>query len=144
MSELFLIAEIDGAMIAIESDMVESVVRVQDFIPVPRVDPLVAGIFALRSRVLTLIDTQFAVTEKPRPVPENALAIIAQIGGFHFGLLVDAVKDVVTVQPEQYVTSIKAGSNWMPYSKGLVDVDGQIVVIICPAKIVEGKQDMAA
>jgi purine-binding chemotaxis protein CheW len=144
MSELFLIAEIDGAMIAIESDMVESVVRVQDFIPVPRIDPLVAGIFALRSRVLTLIDTQFAVTERPRPVPANALAIIAQIGGFHFGLLVDAVKDVVTVQPEQYVTSIKAGSNWMPYSKGLVDIDGQIVVIICPAKIVEGKQDMAA
>ncbi len=144
MSELFLLAEIDGAMIAIESDVVESVVRVQDFIPVPRVDPLVAGIFALRSRVLTLIDTQFAVTEKKRPVPENALAIIAQIGGFHFGLLVDAVKDVVTVQPDQYETSIKAGSNWMQYSKGLVDVDGQIVVIICPAKIVEGKQDMAA
>lgn len=144
MSELFLLAEIDGAMIAIESDVVESVVRVQDFIPVPRVDPLVAGIFALRSRVLTLIDTQFAVTEKQKPVPENALAIIAQIGGFHFGLLVDAVKDVVTVQPDQYETSIKAGSNWMQYSKGLVDVDGQIVVIICPAKIVEGKQDMAA
>ena len=144
MSELFLLAEIDGAMIAIESDVVESVVRVQDFIPVPRVDPLVAGIFALRSRVLTLIDTQFAVTEKQKPVPENALAIIAQIGGFHFGLLVDAVKDVVTVHPDQYETSIKAGSNWMQYSKGLVDVDGQIVVIICPAKIVEGKQDMAA
>lgn len=144
MSELFLLAEIDGAMIAIESDVVESVVWVQDFIPVPRVDPLVAGIFALRSRVLTLIDTQFAVTEKQKPVPENALAIIAQIGGFHFGLLVDAVKDVVTVQPDQYETSIKAGSNWMQYSKGLVDVDGQIVVIICPAKIVEGKQDMAA
>ncbi len=144
MSELFLLAEIDGAMIAIESDVVESVVRVEDFIPVPRVDPLVAGIFALRSRVLTLIDTQFAVTEKQKPVPENALAIIAQIGGFHFGLLVDAVKDVVTVQPDQYETSIKAGSNWMQYSKGLVDVDGQIVVIICPAKIVEGKQDMAA
>ena len=144
MSELFLLAEIDGAMIAIESDVVESVVRVQDFIPVPRVDPLVAGIFALRSRVLTLIDTQFAVTEKKKTVPENALAIIAQIGGFHFGLLVDAVQDVVTVQPKQYVTSIKAGSNWMQYSKGLVDVDGQIVVIICPAKIVEGKQDMAA
>lgn len=144
MSELFLLAEIDGAMIAIESDVVESVVRVQDFIPVPRVDPLVAGIFALRSRVLTLIDTQFAVTEKKKTVPENALAIIAQIGGFHFGLLVDAVQDVVTVQPKQYVTSIKAGSNWMQYSKGLVDVDGQIVVIICPAKIVEGKLDMAA
>ncbi len=144
MSELFLLAEIEGTTIAIASDVVESVVRVQDFIPVPRVDPLVAGIFALRSRVLTLIDTQFAITGKKQTVPDNALAIIAEIGGFHFGLLVSAVHDVVTVEPDQYETGIQPGNNWSNFTQSLVKIDGKIVVVLCPAKIVEGTYALAA
>jgi purine-binding chemotaxis protein CheW len=144
MPELFLLADIDGTTIAIASDVVESVVRVQDFIPVPRVEPLVAGIFALRSRVLTLIDTQYAITGKKQAVSENALAIIAEIGGFHFGLLVDAVHDVVTIFPDQYETGIKPGASWANFTQSLVKVDGKIIVVLCPAKIVEGTQSLAA
>lgn len=144
MSELFLLADVDGTTVAIASAAVESVVRVPDFTPVPRVDPLVAGIFALRSRVLTLIDTQFAVTGKQRSVPENALAIIAEIGGFHFGLLVDSVNDVVTVLPEQYETGFTPSSNWMNITTGLVNVGGKVIVILCPSAIIEGTQQRAA
>jgi purine-binding chemotaxis protein CheW len=144
MSQLFLLAEIDGTDIAIACDVVESVVRVHDIITVPRVDPLVAGIFALRSRVLTLIDTQFAVTGKQQPVPANALAVIADIGGFHFGLLVSAVKDAVTIDEDQYETEIKPGPAWQYFTKALVKVDGKIVVVLCPSKIVEGNQSLAA
>jgi purine-binding chemotaxis protein CheW len=144
MSNLYLLAEIDGTDIAIASDVVESVVRVSDYIPVPRVDPLVAGIFALRSRVLTLIDTQFAITGKQQIVPNNALAIIAEIGGFHFGLLVSSVKDVVTIHADQHEHAVKPGANWVNYTETLVKIDGKLVVVVCPSKIIEGTLAIAA
>ncbi len=144
MSGLYLLAEIDGTDVAIASGFVESVVRVQDFIPVPRVDPLVAGIFALRSRVLTLIDTQFAITGQKQIVPANALAIIAEIDGFHFGLLVSSIRDVVTINDDQYEQGIKPGADWANYTDSLVKIDGKIIVVLCPSKIIEGTLAMAA
>ena len=50
MNALYLIAVIDGSRVAIQSDLVEAVVRVNDVIPVPKSNPSVAGLFALRSR----------------------------------------------------------------------------------------------
>jgi purine-binding chemotaxis protein CheW len=132
MAQLFLLAEINGTAIAIASDVVESVVRVQNVIPVPRADPLVAGIFALRSRVLTLIDTQYAVTSKRIGTPDNALAIIAQIGGCHFGLIVDAVKDVVEIDDNQHEHTITPSAQWGQLAESLVNIDGKIVVVVCP------------
>ncbi len=144
MPELFLLAEIDGTNVAIASDVVESVVHVQDFVRVPRADPLVAGVFALRSRVLTLIDTQYAVTGQSKPVPENALAVIAEIGGSHFGLIVGAVTDVVSIDESQYERAITPGPNWRKFAKSLVKIDGKIVVVLCPSKIVTGTLALAA
>jgi purine-binding chemotaxis protein CheW len=144
MPELFLLAEIDGTSVAIASEVVESVVHVHDFIRVPRADPLVAGIFALRSRVLTLIDTQYAVTGKSKPVPENALAVIAEIGGFHFGLIVGGVTDVITIEENQYEHAITPGPNWRKCTKSLANIDGRIVVVLCPSKLVTGTQALAA
>jgi purine-binding chemotaxis protein CheW len=144
MPELFLLAEIDGTSVAIASEAVESVIHVQDFIRVPRSDPLVAGIFALRSRVLTLIDTQYAVTGKSKPVPENALAVIAEIDGFHFGLIVGAVTDVISIEASQYEHAITPGPNWRNCAKSLVNIDGRIVVVLCPRKLIAGTRALTA
>ncbi len=144
MAELFLLAEIDGTSVAIASDVVESVVHVPDFVRVPRADPLVAGVFALRSRVLTLIDTQYAVTGRSKPVAKNALAVIAEIDGFHFGLIVGAVTDVISIDDSQYEHAITPGPNWRKFAKSLVKIDGKIVVVLCPSKIVTGTRALAA
>ena len=56
MSSLLLVVTIGGQRVALPSDAVESVVELDTLIPVPRAAPHVAGLSALRSRVLTVID----------------------------------------------------------------------------------------
>ena len=56
MNELLLIVTIAGQRVALPADAVESVVELDTLIPVPRAAPHVAGLSALRSRVLTVID----------------------------------------------------------------------------------------
>jgi purine-binding chemotaxis protein CheW len=144
MTALYLIAHIDGCRVAIESDRVESIVHVPDIIPVPRSDPSVAGLFALRSRVLTLIDSQFVVTGHRRQLEKGCLAVVAEVGGHHFGLAVDRVEDVVSIAEADIQAAIAPAAQWKQIISETASVNGDLVMILDPARLVAGQQVLAA
>jgi purine-binding chemotaxis protein CheW len=144
MTSLYLIAHINGACIAINSDWIESLVHVYDVVPAPKSDPVIVGLFALRSRVLTLIDTQFWVTGQQQTVKKGALAVVAEIAGHHYGLLVDSVEDVVSIQREQIETRIKPPKEWAPLVEGTASVSDKLIMILDPVALVNGPELLAA
>lgn len=144
MTGLYLVAYIDGCRVAIESDRVESIVHVPDIIPVPQSDPSIAGLFALRSRVLTLIDSQYIVTGVRRELKKGCLAVVAEIGGHHFGLAVDRVQDVVTISPDDIQSEIGPDDRWKTIISQTASVGGELVMILDPARLVAGEQSLAA
>lgn len=144
MPSLYLIAQINGVRVAIDSDGIESLVNISEIIPVPRCDPSVAGLFALRSRVLTLIDSQYMVTGTTKPAVKGALAVVAEIGGHHFGLLVDAVEDIVSIADHQIEQNIKPPAIWASLVTDTASVDGDLVMILDVRRLVSGKEALAA
>ncbi|PNB54031.1 chemotaxis protein CheW, partial [Pseudomonas sp. GW531-E2] len=90
---LFLIAQIAGRPVAIESSQVESVVDIGSIIPVPRAERQVRGLAALRSRVVTVIDTRAALGLEAAEV-DASRAIITIVEGHYYAILVDALDDV--------------------------------------------------
>ncbi len=144
MGALYLIAIINGARIAIESDRVESVVNVHDVIPVPKSNAAVAGLFALRSRVLTLIDSQVLVTGKPKARDGSVLAVIANIGGHAFGLIVDSVEDVVSIEEDMIEQSINPGDEWRALVTSVAIIDDKMVMIVDPVQLTGGIEAVAA
>lgn len=144
MQSLFLIARINDARVAIHSDLVESVVRVHDVVPIPRCDPIVVGLFALRSRVLTLIDSQFFATGVSRPFQPGTLAIVAEISGQQYGFLVESVEDAIGIDPAKIEKNVAPPREWAAAAEGLVEVEGEIAIIIDPGKLIDSKKAMAA
>lgn len=138
MTNLFLIAHLGGSRVAIESGSVESIVHVPEIVSVPMCDPSVAGIFALRSRVLTLIDTQLLVTSVPQPANKGALAVVTEIAGHQYGLLVDKVEDVVAITDDQIETKITAPTAWARYVRNIATTDGELVMILDTDALVSG------
>jgi purine-binding chemotaxis protein CheW len=136
MSKLYLLAEIAGVEIAICSDVIESVVNVGEVVAVPRCDPVIAGLFALRSRVLTLVDCQYRITRNRKTVVKGSLAAIATIGGHSFGLLVDRVFDVTTVSDDAVHPAVKLAPEWAPIVSNLVAIDDRMVMMIDPERLV--------
>ncbi|MCC6478136.1 chemotaxis protein CheW [Sphingorhabdus sp.] len=136
MDRLFLLTQIAGTEVAICSNIVESVVSIGEVSPVPRCDPVIAGLFALRSRVLTLIDCQYRVTGVQAPIGKGALAAIASIGGHSFGLLVEKVYDVVTVSEDAMCPAVKLGEGWTDIVSSLLAIDGRLVMVIDPDRLV--------
>jgi len=138
MTDLFLIAHVGGARVAIESGAVESIVHVPEIVPVPMCDPSVIGIFALRSRVLTLIDTQLLITSLPQSGKKGALAVVTEIAGHQYGLLVDKVDDVVPIAGDQIETQITPSAAWAPYVSSIATTDGELVMILNTDALVSG------
>ncbi|MGL5838606.1 MAG: chemotaxis protein CheW [Sphingorhabdus sp.] len=136
MPVLYLLAEIAGTEVAIRSDIIESVVTVGDTVNVPRCDPAVAGLFALRSRVLTLIDCQYKITQKRKSTIKGSLAAIASIGGHSFGLLVDRVYDVTTVDDSALQPAVKLNRQWASIVSNLLVIEDRMVMVIDPERLV--------
>jgi purine-binding chemotaxis protein CheW len=144
MQSLFLIAEIAGSCIAVNSATVESVIHIGDIVPVPKCHPNIAGLVALRSRVLTLIDCQYAITNEKKVPKKGDLAIISEINGHFYGLLVDSVSEAIEIDPVSYVHDIKLAHAWHEITTNVARVGEDLLLIIDPSILVTGSLAQAA
>ena len=144
MEKLYLLAEFAGESVAINCSYIESVVHVQNVVSVPRCDKSVAGIFALRSRVLTLVDSKYVVTGEPSELGLKLLAVIMEIAGHSYGLLIDRAYEVVSISDAQQVNNVSVAPQWQAIVSCLAVVDGKSTMVIEPEALDEGEVLIAA
>jgi purine-binding chemotaxis protein CheW len=144
MQQLFLIAMIADTEVAISSDCIESVVNVGEVIDVPQSDPLVAGLIALRSRVLTLIDCQYAVSGERQARGKASLAVIATVAGHPYALLVDSVKDVISVATDVIKPASKLDPRWSRIVNDVIEFEDRMVMQLSPDILLMPQSAMAA
>ncbi|MBX9796357.1 chemotaxis protein CheW [Sphingomonas sp.] len=138
MSErLFLIARIAGRTIAIDSDQVESVVDIGAITPVPRASASVRGLAALRSRVVTVIDTSVCLGFPPPETPPGR-AVITYGDGHHYAVLVEALEDIAVYPVAPLSGGISIEGGWARAGCGVVDRDGDPVLAIDLRAILPG------
>lgn len=126
---LYLIAHIAGRAVAIESSQVESVVDIAAVVPVPRAVPQVLGLTALRSRVVTVIDSKAALG-LPSGGTAAGRAVITGIDGQHYAVLVDSVEDVALFDLLPLSSGIVLGGRWGAAGCGTVEREGEAVLVI--------------
>lgn len=143
MQDLYLIVEIAGQRAVLPASFVESVVEVEDIAPVPCAPPHVFGLFALRSRVLTVIDTIAALGEGQSARGEKQ-AVIVTVDGHLYGLLVDNVDDVVPIEGAAATPRALLSPGWVRFSKGVLEHDGQPLLLIDVPAMIAGPLDLAA
>ena len=98
----------------------------------------------MRSRVLTLIDSQYVLTGERRILQRGCLAVVVEIAGHYFGLAVDKVEDVVPLSVDNIQQCIQPESQWQSIVSETVEVGEQLVMILDPAKLVSHEQLLAA
>lgn len=134
MAHLYLIAQIAGRAVAIDSDQVESVVDIGEVTAVPRASEHVRGLAALRSRVVTVVDTQSALG-----IPGGSQAkraVITHVEGHHYALLVDALDDVAPFDLLPLASGVALDAAWRNAGRGIVERDGEPILAIDLASLV--------
>jgi purine-binding chemotaxis protein CheW len=145
MSELLLIVTIAGQRVALPAAAVESVVELDTLIPVPRAAPHVAGLSALRSRVLTVIDCmrslELGTSDTSAGIREAA---VVELEGHHYALIVDIVEDVVEAIGEPSPVRAAMGDGWERVSKGMVETEVGPLLLVDVEALVSGVEARAA
>ena len=140
MNELLLIVSIAGSRVALPAADVESVVEIDTLIPVPRAPAHLAGLSALRSRVLTVIDCRRSLDLGSTDLNDGKLheAAVVELDGHHYALTVDAVEDVVEALSEPAPIRAAMGDGWERVSKGMVETEEGPLLLVDIAAVVAG------
>jgi purine-binding chemotaxis protein CheW len=144
-SELLLVVTIAGERVGLRAAAVESVVELEALIPVPRAAAHVAGLSALRSRVLTVIDCmrslELGETDCSDGIREAA---VVELDGHHYALIVDLVDDVVEAASDPTPVRAAMGPGWERVSEGMVETDAGPLLLVDVAALVAGNETKAA
>jgi purine-binding chemotaxis protein CheW len=139
MNALFLIVTIAGQRIALPAATIESVVEIDAIEPVPLVPPHVAGLFALRSRVMTVIDSCASVDHGRFDWKGRAEAVIANCDGHGYAILVENVDDVVEPNAAVVPTRAVLTPGWARVALGMIEIDGEALLVVDPDALVSGR-----
>ena len=139
MSQLLLIVSIGESRVAFPSAAIESVVELDTLIPVPRAAPHVAGLSALRSRVLTVIDTlrslDLGSTDCSDGIREAA---VVELDGHHYALIVDSVEDVVEALSDPVPVRAAMGEGWERVALGMVETEEGPLLLVDVGALIAG------
>lgn len=138
MTRLFLVAKIANERVAIPAADVEAVVKLESISAVPRAAPHVAGLAALRSRVLTVIDCRLSLEIGCFQRQGPTEAIIVTHEGHSYALLVDRVEDVLNVAGEVEPIRIPLSPGWRRAAMGVLEVEGDVLLLVDPHALVAG------
>lgn len=145
MSDLLLIVSIAGERVGLRSCQVESVVELDSVIPVPRAAPHVAGLSALRSRVLTVIDAKRSLDLGDSECAEGIReAAVVEIDGHHYALIVDDVEDVVEALSEPSPVRAAMEPGWERVAIGMIETETGPILLLDVAAIVAGTETSRA
>lgn len=132
MSGIHLIGTIGTHAVALPADAVEAVVRIEETVTVPGAPPSVRGLAAIRSRILTVIDSACVVGEVGGAARYMA---IVSIDGHGYGLTLDTVEDVVELGMTQAMpATLSAG--WAQLDPRLCDHRGRVLLVVRPEALI--------
>jgi purine-binding chemotaxis protein CheW len=145
MNQLLLIVTIAGERVALPAEAVESVVELDTLITVPRAAAHVAGLSALRSRVLTVIDCMRALDLGTTDCLDGIReAAVVELDGHHYALIVDAVEDVVEALTEPAPIRAAMGAGWERGSVGMVETEVGPLLLVDVAALIGGAPEVRA
>ena len=145
MNELLLVVAIAGERVALPAAVVEAVVELDTLIPVPRAAPHVAGLSALRSRVLTVIDCKRSLELGDSDCSGGIReAAVVEFDGHHYALIVDLVEDVVETLTRATPVRATMGAGWERVSQGMVDTETGPLLLVDVAGLITGAAEAKA
>jgi purine-binding chemotaxis protein CheW len=142
-AELLLIVRLAGERIALSAADVESVVEIDALTPVPGAAGHIAGLAALRSRVLTVIDCLASLDPARRLAEGHSEAVMTVVDGHPYALMVEAVEDVVEASGERQPAASLAGG-WRRIGSATVEADGDLLLLADIEALIAGPGREAA
>lgn len=144
MQKLYLVARIADTRVALRSSAIHSVVTVGTPVEVPAAPPHVAGLFALRSRIFTLIDPHVLIGLPAVPVAAGQRVIVVDVAGHGYALIADEIEDVCFIDVPETRVAGKLSPGWARVAEAMIEHQGAALLVVDPSHFVTLPMERAA
>ncbi len=134
-----------GQLFGLPIERVQDVFKPSRITRVPLAGPEIAGVLNLRGRIVTAIDMRRRFDLHARDDGQAPMAIGIESRGELFGLLVDAVGEVLQLPDrEREPNPINLDRKLAHVSAGVFRLDGQLLVVLDIDRVLDLTSDAAA
>lgn len=144
MSQLLVMTQIAGRRCALGAHDVKSVIELGTITPVPRSPEYIAGITALRSQALTVIECRRSLGFPEIVWATDHRAAVVAIEGHSYALMVDAIEDITTAQSAPEEVPGGFGPEWSRVATGMVETTIGPALLIDLAALIRGPVTLGA
>ena len=124
---------------------VQDVLGTQRITRIPLAPAEVAGSLNLRGRIVTAIDIRVRLRLPPRPDGKQAMSVVVDHGGELYSLLVDSVGEVLSLSAgDAERNPATLDPIWREVSAGIYRLDGNLLVVLDVAKVLDFSMRAAA
>lgn len=132
---LFLI---DGCTYGIEIQYITEIIGIQQITIIPKVPDYIKGVINLRGKVVPIMSVRKRFGKEEIPYDERTCIIVIEWEGTSVGLIVDRVREVVTVTPDQIsATPNSKNVNANRYIRNIIESGDEIRLLLDCCKIIE-------
>jgi len=145
MNELYLVVGLCGEKVAFRASEVQSVIELDTVTPAPRAPAFIAGLAALRSRALTVIDCarSLGIEQEAREFSGRQAAVV-ELKGHIYALVLDGVDDVVEADGSPEAVPAKLSGGWHRVARGMVETELGPMLVVDLAAMVAGPDEKKA
>ena len=134
-----------GQLFGLPIERVQDVFKPTNITRVPLAGPEIAGVLNLRGRIVTAINLSKRLDLESRAEGVAPMAIGIESGVESFGLLVDAVGEVLKLpDAERELNPINLDRKLGRVSAGVFRLDGQLLVVLDVDRVLDLGAEMAA
>jgi purine-binding chemotaxis protein CheW len=132
-------------MFGLPIERVQDVFKPSRITRVPLAGPEIAGVLNLRGRIVTAIELRIRLGLGAREGGNGPMAIGIESRGESFGLLVDAVGEVLKLsESELEANPVNLDRNLARVSAGVYRLDGELLVILDIDRVLDLGNELAA
>lgn len=132
-------------MFGLPIERVQDVFKPSRITRVPLAGPEIAGVLNLRGRIVTAIELRIRLGLGAREGGNGPMAIGIELRGELFGLLVDAVGEVLKLsESELEANPVNLDRNLGRVSAGVYRLDGELLVILDTDRVLDLGNELAA
>ncbi|MEM6267436.1 MAG: chemotaxis protein CheW [Pseudomonadota bacterium] len=144
MKDLLVMTKIAGRRCALHAHDVQSVIELGNVTPVPRTPPSIAGITALRSQALAVIDCRLALGLDPAKWPVDHRAAVVSVQGYAYALMVDCIEDITTAVADPEQVSGGFGPEWSRVATGMIETSLGPALLLDLEALIIGSESLGA
>lgn len=136
----YVTLRVGGHLFGLDALVVHDVFYPRNITPVPLAPPEIIGVLNLRGRIVTAVCARARLAMKPRdPTAKPAKAVGLELGGDHYGLVVDEVESVVKLDPADLIPPPdNLPVRWAEIIPGVFRLPEGLLVVLDASKLITG------